>query len=251
MPGTESLLEPECAGPNRRNSELPRKRGPAQFLRTGDGQRRVVHPAKDFRPCVLSARAMLLHGLGAEVPPAPQMDFLCLAAPSTCVESALSEFYTSVTLSVTPSLEGGTSQSTWTVSIVSGMDVIYEMTNTNAVTYVYANGMRIARIDCTGNPPTCTTSYYLADHLGSSRKVLRADRSTAFTAEYEPFGTPYNVTGTESYKVHDGEARRSDRRRVPAGPPVPPRHRAVRVRRSGAGVPRHAADPEPVRVRRE
>lgn len=69
-----------------------------------------------------------------------------------------------------------TTGSTWTVSIVAGMDVIYETNETGAVTrYVYANGMRIARIDCTAaNPPTCTTKYYLGDYLGSwNGAVLR------------------------------------------------------------------------------
>ena len=90
----------------------------------------------------------------------------------------------------------GTSPSTWTVSIVAGMDVIYEKTNTGAVTkYVYANGMRIAKIPSTG-----AVQYFLADHLGSTRKVLDSSRNTVFSTEYEPFGKPVNVTGTESYK---------------------------------------------------
>jgi len=38
--------------------------------------------------------------------------------------------------------------------------------------YVYAAGLRVARIDCSPVPVTCTTSYYLTDHLGSTRKVL-------------------------------------------------------------------------------
>src|SRR5439155_13765123 len=98
-------------------------------------------------------------------------------------------------------VDGVAGSGAWTVSIVAGMDVIFEKTNTGALTrYVYATGARIARIDCTGNPPTCTTSYYLADALGSTRQIRKGDRTQAFSAEYEPFGRPYNVTGTESYK---------------------------------------------------
>ncbi|MGI0148992.1 MAG: hypothetical protein ACREDF_05615, partial [Thermoplasmata archaeon] len=47
--------------------------------------------------------------------------------------------------------DGAAGPSTWTVSIVSGMDVIYEKDNAGTVTkYLYANGMRIAKITPTG-----------------------------------------------------------------------------------------------------
>lgn len=83
----------------------------------------------------------------------------------------------------------GTSASTWTVSIFSGMDVLFEKDQANAVTkYVYANGMRIAKIT-----PTGAVQYYLGDHLGSTRKVLDASRATVFSTDYEPFGKPYNI----------------------------------------------------------
>ena len=96
----------------------------------------------------------------------------------------------------------GTSSSTWTVSIFSGQDVLFEKTNSGATTkYVYAAGLRIARVDCTSaNPPVCATSYYLGDALGSTRQVRKADRSLTFSADYEPFGKPYAVTGSEAYK---------------------------------------------------
>jgi len=90
----------------------------------------------------------------------------------------------------------GTSSSTWTVSIVSGMDAIYERDNAGSVTkYVYAKGMRIAKITSSGE-----VQYYLGDHLGSTRKVLDASRNTVFSTDYEPFGKPYAVTGSEAYK---------------------------------------------------
>jgi len=54
--------------------------------------------------------------------------------------------------------------------------------------------MRIAKIT-----PSGAVHYFLADHLGSTRKVLDASRNTVFSTDYEPFGKPYAVTGTESY----------------------------------------------------
>ncbi len=94
----------------------------------------------------------------------------------------------------------GTSASTWTVSIFSGMDPIFENSHVDGqadqiTKYVYANGMRIAKITSSGG-----VQYYLGDHLGSTRKVLDASRNTVFSTDYEPFGKPYAVTGTESYK---------------------------------------------------
>jgi len=96
----------------------------------------------------------------------------------------------------------GTSSSTWTASVFSGMDVLLERTNSGATTkYVFAVGLRIARVDCTSaNPPVCATSYYLGDHLGSTRKVLDSSRATVFSSDYEPFGRPYSPSGSEAYR---------------------------------------------------
>ena len=89
----------------------------------------------------------------------------------------------------------GTSSSTWTVSIYSGMDAIYEKDQSGAVTkYVYANGLRVAKISASG------VQYYLSDHLGSTRKVLDASRNTVFSTDYEPFGKPVALSGVEAYK---------------------------------------------------
>jgi len=93
-------------------------------------------------------------------------------------------------------VDGAAGSGVWMVSIIAGMDTIYEKDQSGAVTkYVYANGMRIAKIT-----PSGTVHYYLGDHLGSTRKVLDASRNTIFSTEYEPFGKPYSVTGTEAYK---------------------------------------------------
>ncbi len=89
----------------------------------------------------------------------------------------------------------GTSSSTWTVTIYSGKDAIYEKDQSGAITeYVYANGMRIAKITSSG------VQYYLSDHLGSTRKILDSSRNTVFSTDYEPFGKPYAPSGTEAYK---------------------------------------------------
>src|SRR3990172_1521161 len=98
----------------------------------------------------------------------------------------------------------GASPSTWTVSIYSGMEALFERGQNGVTTkYVYAAGMRIARIDC-GNqiPAACTTRYYLGDHLGSTRKVMDEGEppAVAYSAEYEPFGKPYNVQGVEGHR---------------------------------------------------
>jgi RHS repeat-associated protein len=89
----------------------------------------------------------------------------------------------------------GTSSSTWTVSIYSGMDVIYEKDQSGAITrYVYANGMRIAKITSSG-----AVHYFLTDHLGSTRKIISGDtsRTELYSVDYEPFGKPYSMSGTQ------------------------------------------------------
>src|SRR5207247_5728427 len=76
-----------------------------------------------------------------------------------------------------------------------GVDAIYEKDQSSMITkYVYANGMRIAKITSAG------VQYYLTDHLGSTRMVLDASRNTVFSTDYEPFGKPNSPSGTESYK---------------------------------------------------
>lgn len=93
-----------------------------------------------------------------------------------------------------------TSASTWTVSICSGREALFKKDQAGATTkYVYAAGLRVARIDCPAGSP-CSTKFYLGDHLGSTKKVLSGPTTTVFSAEYDPFGKVYVVTGTESFK---------------------------------------------------
>ncbi len=90
----------------------------------------------------------------------------------------------------------GTSGSTWTVSLFSGLDVVYEVDQAGAKTkYVRANGMLLAKVN-----PDASIDYYLSDHLGSTQQVLDASRNPVFSAEYEPFGKAYNVTGSEAFQ---------------------------------------------------
>jgi len=73
--------------------------------------------------------------------------------------------------------------------------VIYEKDQSGAITkYVYANGMRIARITSTG-----AVQYFLADHVGSTRKIISGDasRTELYSVDYEPFGKPYVTSGTQ------------------------------------------------------
>lgn len=62
--------------------------------------------------------------------------------------------------------------------------------------YARANGMLLAKII-----PSGATHYYLGDHLGSTRQVRDASRDLGFSAEYEPFGEAYCVSGSEALPV--------------------------------------------------
>lgn len=99
-----------------------------------------------------------------------------------------------------PEVEGSNS-TTWTVSVFSSPNIFFERDQVgDTAKYPHGAGLRIARINCTAaNPPTCTTRYYLGDALGSTRQVFDSGRATVFSTSYEPFGTPYSVSGTEAY----------------------------------------------------
>lgn len=116
----------------------------------------------------------------------------------------------------------------------------------------YANGMRIARVDCmAANPPDVHDELLprgpprlhaegprlhannsLLDGLGALREAVRRHRKRGL-------------------QVLVGEARRSDRAGVPAGPSV--RSQAGRVRERGPGprLPAITPDPQSLCVRRE
>jgi len=88
-------------------------------------------------------------------------------------------------------VEGATS-STWTLSIFSGQDVVFEKDDAGSVTkYVIAAGLRIAKITPAG------VQYYLGDHLGSTRKILDSARTERYSVDYQPFGKPYSTSGPD------------------------------------------------------
>ncbi|HZY94352.1 MAG TPA: RHS repeat-associated core domain-containing protein [Candidatus Bathyarchaeia archaeon] len=77
-----------------------------------------------------------------------------------------------------------------------GTETLYEgvpatLTNTD---YVYASGMRIAKVSGT------TVSYYHTDILGSTRLVTGTSGNVVFSDNYMPFGQDYVSSGTETYK---------------------------------------------------
>ncbi len=72
------------------------------------------------------------------------------------------------------------------------MGILYEKDQGGAATkYVRANGMLIAKITVSG-----AIHHYLGGHLGSTQQVRDSARDLVFSASYEPFGTPYDVTGS-------------------------------------------------------
>ncbi len=85
--------------------------------------------------------------------------------------------------------------STTTFYAYLGTETLYEKTGSVSTDYVYANGLRIARLSGT------SISYYHTDHLGSTRLVSSSTRSITFSTSYQPFGTDNGTpTGSESYK---------------------------------------------------
>jgi RHS repeat-associated protein len=65
--------------------------------------------------------------------------------------------------------------------------------------YVYANGLRIARVNnAQGSNPTIV--YYHTDALGSTRLVTSTTKSILFSDSYQPFGQDNSASGSETYK---------------------------------------------------
>src|SRR3989337_2853144 len=129
--------------------------------------------------------------LGSESPSFRGTVFDDVASPWTEGSAPVSDSASSVSCSFESSSRiSDDSSSTWTVSIYSGGDAIFEARPEGGWTkYVYAAGRRLARIDCTAaNPPTCTTKYYLSDHPGSTRKMHDAGRGLVYLRprQYDP-----------------------------------------------------------------
>ncbi len=76
-----------------------------------------------------------------------------------------------------------------------GTETLYNTTGTVNTDYVYAAGLRIARISGT------TVNYYHTDHLGSTRLVTSPTKSVLFSDNYQPFGQDNGTpSGSETFK---------------------------------------------------
>src|SRR6266516_2399863 len=82
----------------------------------------------------------------------------------------------------------------------TGTETLAEGSLNPNIDYVYANGLRIARVTgASGNSPTVV--YYHTDVLGSTRLVTSSTRSVLFSDSYQPFGQNNGTpTGSETYK---------------------------------------------------
>lgn len=90
-------------------------------------------------------------------------------------------------------VEGGT---TTYVVYGLGMDPIFERSVSGSTTdtrYVFANGMRIAKL--VGNAAPFTAYYYHVDSLGSTWRITDAAKAVALSTPYEPFGRSWGSTG--------------------------------------------------------
>ncbi|TMI14162.1 DUF2380 domain-containing protein [Candidatus Bathyarchaeota archaeon] len=65
--------------------------------------------------------------------------------------------------------------------------------------YIYANGLRIARVyGAAGITPTIV--YYHEDALGSTRLVTSSTKTVLFSDSYQPYGLDNGASGSETYK---------------------------------------------------
>src|SRR5439155_6009592 len=65
--------------------------------------------------------------------------------------------------------------------------------------YVYASGLRIARVNG-GQSTNPTVTYFHTDSLGSTRLVTSATKKILFSDTYLPYGQDNTATGSETYK---------------------------------------------------
>ena len=82
--------------------------------------------------------------------------------------------------------------------VLDETDQTGSVTNANFSEYIFFGGERIARRDSGGD-----VYYYLADQIGSSRKILQDGQTAAcYDADFEPFGGEHVITNTcpQNYK---------------------------------------------------
>ncbi len=74
-----------------------------------------------------------------------------------------------------------------------GTETLYEKAGSTSTDYVYAGGLRIAKV--TG---LSTVKYYHTDHLGSTRLITSSTKAVIFSDGYQPFGQDNGTpTGSE------------------------------------------------------
>ncbi len=75
-----------------------------------------------------------------------------------------------------------------------GTETLYELAGTASTDYVYAAGLRVAKIT------SATINYYHADPLGSTRLVTNPAKTIVFSDSYQPFGQDNASKGSETYR---------------------------------------------------
>jgi RHS repeat-associated protein len=90
-----------------------------------------------------------------------------------------------------------TENSTTTISISSGLNVLYEETSTGTATYIYGPTGQLAK-RTTINQET-NIFYYHTDHLGSTRLVTDDSKNIVAAVTYHPFGELGTEEGSEDY----------------------------------------------------
>lgn len=78
--------------------------------------------------------------------------------------------------------------------MTSGPQVLAEYTNNSGpdAEYIYALGRMITKFD-----PAKGYSWFYVDHLGSTRRVDGPDSQTDLRRDYQPYGLPSSIAGTE------------------------------------------------------
>src|SRR6266567_2890282 len=74
-----------------------------------------------------------------------------------------------------------------------------EYSSTPANDYIYADGLRIARVNG-GQSTSPTITYFQTDALGSTRLVTSSSKTILFSDTYLPYGQDNSLSGSETYK---------------------------------------------------
>jgi RHS repeat-associated protein len=80
-----------------------------------------------------------------------------------------------------------------------GSETMLEHPTTGDTDYVYAGGMRIAKVTGYGGPSP-TANYYITDILGSTRLITDSSAKVLFYDNYQPYGQDNLAGGSETYR---------------------------------------------------